>query len=300
MRKRLYWKLRPTPEPCESKQLMSGAVVSVDATNTIIGPFAQRILERSREADASRSLADRMAQARRERIAAIRAGNPTGIVNPPSAVPSLMRTGITMERITNPTPVNTRIIPPLQQVAVQDRQPVPGQSYNVVFITLRNSTGRTFDASDGFEARITGQGPGESVPVLSGTEDWKPGEVLVFYFLTKDYYPLRPIQSAGFEFNFVNPRVVAIPGPSGFFQRITYIPETFPQVLDTIVTTGPGSKGRAARFTRYRALGNHSFEPQRDPALMTVSVSPQIQLAWRRTFRPIPMILVIRISRQPL
>src|SRR4051794_40578971 len=55
--------------------------------------------------------------------------------------------GITMERITNPTPFNARLKPPFDQVRVQSRSPVPGEIYNVVFISLRNSTARTFDAS---------------------------------------------------------------------------------------------------------------------------------------------------------
>src|SRR5262245_10791968 len=35
----------------------------------------------------------------------------------------------TLFRITNPTPFNTRLVPPFQQVLVQSRQPIPGQIY---------------------------------------------------------------------------------------------------------------------------------------------------------------------------
>ncbi|QDV34712.1 hypothetical protein ElP_26060 [Tautonia plasticadhaerens] len=194
----------------------------------------------------SQPLRERIAQLRQARLSAIRGGGRPGppadpASPPPSASPV---SGVTMERITNPTPINTRIVPPLSQVRVQDREPIPGQSYNVVFVTVRNSTGRTFDARDGLAVQVTGQGPGHSYPILSGADTWDPREVFVFYFLTKEYYPLEPVQSAGFEFNFVNPRVVAIPGPSGFFQRILYDPETFPRVLDAVVVGGPGSKGR--------------------------------------------------------
>jgi hypothetical protein len=152
--------------------------------------------------------------------------------------------GVTLERITNPTPFNTRLIPPFKQVQVQTLQPVPGQVYNVIFVTMRNSTKRTFDATSGMAVKVTGQNPRHAYPILTGTEQWRPGQVLVFYFFTKQYYPLRPVESAGFEFNFANPRVVAIPGPSGFFQRIRYNPATFARVLDSIVIGGPGSKGR--------------------------------------------------------
>jgi hypothetical protein len=194
----------------------------------------------------SQSLRERIAQLRQARLSAIRGGGRSEIPADPATIPRTPPpvAGVTMERITNPTPINTRIVPPIPQVRVQDREPIPGQSYNVVFVTVRNSTGRSFDASDGLAVQVTGQGPGHSYPILSGADTWDPREVFVFYFLTKEYYPLEPVQSAGFEFNFVNPRVVAIPGPSGFFQRIIYNPETFPRVLDAIVVSGPGSKGR--------------------------------------------------------
>src|SRR5262249_48743928 len=135
--------------------------------------------------------------------------------------------GVTLERITNPTPVNAQLNPPFQQVLVQSLQAVPGKGYNVVFISVRNSTRRTFDPASGLTVRVTGHPPGQSFPILTRAQQWKPGQVLVFYFLTKKYYPLTPPQSAGFEFNFVLPRVVAIPGPSGFFQRIKFNPATF-------------------------------------------------------------------------
>jgi hypothetical protein len=144
-----------------------------------------------------------------------------------------------MNRITNPTPFNAKLIPPFVQVLVQSAQPVPGAVFNVLSISVRNSTARTFDASSGFAVKVTGQSA--SVPVLTGTEQWKPGQVMVFYILTKKYYPLSPVVAAGFQFNFAGG--TAIPGPSGIFLRVKYDPATFPRVLDWIVAHGPGSKG---------------------------------------------------------
>jgi hypothetical protein len=151
--------------------------------------------------------------------------------------------GVTLERITNPTPFNAQLIPPFDQVLVQVRKPVPGQVYNALFISIRNSTKKTFDASDGLTVRTTDQPANRAVPILTGDAQWRPGQVIVVYQLTKKYYPLAPTESSGFLFNFVHPQVIAIPGPSGIFQRIRYKPDTFHKVLDTIVATGPGSRG---------------------------------------------------------
>ena len=66
---------------------------------------------------------------------------------------------------------------------------------------------------------------------------------MVFYILSKEYYPLSPKVSAGFAFDLGGRRGVAIPGPSGIFLRVKYDPATFPKVLDHIVAFGPGAKG---------------------------------------------------------
>jgi hypothetical protein len=118
---------------------------------------------------------------------------------------------------------------------------VSGQVYNVLFISVRNGTARTFDASSGFSVKFTGQS--QSIPILTGTEQWQPGQVFVFYVLTKKYYPPNPPTSSGFEFDLAGSRGVAIPGPSGIFLRVKYNPATFDRVLDFIVAHGPGSKG---------------------------------------------------------
>jgi hypothetical protein len=143
--------------------------------------------------------------------------------------------------VTN-TPFQTPypLIPPFQQVLVQTTQPVPGQVYNVLQIALKNGTSQTFDASSGFKVRLTTQT--KSVPILTGTEQWKPKQVIVFYVLTKKYYPL-PEVSGGFEFDLGGASSTLVPGPSGIFLRLKYNPATFAKTLNWIVAYGQGNQG---------------------------------------------------------
>jgi hypothetical protein len=157
----------------------------------------------------------------------------------------LPNTGITMERITNPQNGNQILTPPFDQVLVQSVQPVPGQTYNIVFISLWNGTGQTFNASNGLTVKMSNQTSAHAYPILTGDQQWVPRQRIVFYILTKQYFPLSPSRSAGFAFNFVNPRVQATPGPSGLFLRVKYNPATFASVLNKIVAHGPGSYGHS-------------------------------------------------------
>jgi hypothetical protein len=212
MRKREIIRYRPALEPLEAKQLPSAGASAV--------PLAGRAALQARRAAPPANL-DAIHQPR-----------------------ALVR-GITISRITNPTPVNARLVPPFQQVRVQTNPPVPGREYNVLYISMRNSTSRTFTAANQLAVRLTVQRPSHSYPILQGDEQWRPGEVFVFYALTKQDYIglLRPSRSAGFSFNFADPRTVAIPGPSGFYRRIRYDPDTFPRVLDKIVRNNPEGRG---------------------------------------------------------
>jgi len=132
--------------------------------------------------------------------------------------------------------------PPFKQVLVQDRQPVPGQMYNVLQVSLKNGTARTFDASSGFTVRLNNQTRSHAYPILKGDDVWKPQEVIVFYVLTKKYYPVSFV-SGGFQFNLGGRSSTLVPGPSGIFQGIKYSPENFPRTLDWIVAFGPGAQG---------------------------------------------------------
>jgi hypothetical protein len=132
---------------------------------------------------------------------------------------------------------------PAGQVLVQSKQPVPGKVYNVLQVTVRNGTAQTFTASNGFEVRFPGQKA--TFPILTGNEQWKPGQVYVFYVLSTKYYPLPDAVQDGFDFDLGGARSVGIPGPSGIFLRLKYNPATFPKTLDWIVQHGPGTEGGA-------------------------------------------------------
>lgn len=150
----------------------------------------------------------------------------------------------TLYRITNPTPFNARLTPPFPQVLVQSKRPIKGQTYNLGYVTVRNGSRRTFTADDGLAVRVTGQNKPNGFPILTGGQTWKPGQVMVFYVLTKEYYPFRPMISGGFQFNIAGSPGTAIPGPSGIFQRIRYKDEqSLARTINWIVPNGPGSRG---------------------------------------------------------
>ncbi len=158
-----------------------------------------------------------------------------------AAAHAALATRFTLSRITNPTPTNAQLNPPFGQVLVQPSPPAAGKLINVFFVTVRNSTAQTFNASSGLMVGLTGGH--QAFPILTGNEQWKPGQVFIFYALTTKYYPVQPAVSAGFVFDLAGSPGIAIPGPSGAFQRVRYNPATFPAVLDYIVAHGPGSKG---------------------------------------------------------
>jgi hypothetical protein len=149
--------------------------------------------------------------------------------------------GYLVYRITNPNRFNDHLTPPFSHVLVQTAQPVPGRVYNVLYIVVRNGTARTFDASSGFMVRFPGQP--HAFPILTGDEQWRPGQEFVFYVLTEKYYPFRNPVTDGFEFDLGGARSVAIPGPSGIFLRLPYHPSNFAKNLDWIVAFGPGAEG---------------------------------------------------------
>jgi hypothetical protein len=134
------------------------------------------------------------------------------------------------------------LAPPFQQVLVQSRTPVPGQVYNVNYIALKNTTAQTFDATSGFTVRLNNQAKSFAFPILTGSEQWKPQQVIVFYVLTKKYYPVSFVPG-GFQFDLGGRSSTLIPGPSGIFLRLKYNPATFARTLDLIVAFGAGAQG---------------------------------------------------------
>jgi hypothetical protein len=125
---------------------------------------------------------------------------------------------------------------------VQNFKPVPGQVYNVCSVTVKNGTKQTFTASDGFTVRLNNAPKSFSgFPILTGDEVWKPKQILVFYVLTKKYYPVSFV-GGGFQFNTGGRSWTAIPGPSSIFLRLKYNPATFARQLDWIVAYGQGNQ----------------------------------------------------------
>ena len=146
-------------------------------------------------------------------------------------------------RVTNPShELPYSLVPPFQQVLVQSTAPVAGQVYNVLQISLKNGTSQTFTSSADFKVKLSTQN--RWLPILTGPEKWKPDQVLVFYVLTKKYYPL-PEVSGGFQFNLGGAVSTLVPGPSAIFLRVKFNPTTFAKTLNWIVAYGPGNEGGA-------------------------------------------------------
>jgi hypothetical protein len=141
--------------------------------------------------------------------------------------------------ITSEHPVN--LIPPFQQVLVQSRPPVPGRTYNILQVVVKNGTRQTFTASNGFTVRMTNQTKAHAYPILTGNQQWQPNQWIVFYVLTKKYYPVSQV-AGGFQLNLGGASSTLVPGPSGIFLRLKYDPATFAKTLDWIVAYGQGAQ----------------------------------------------------------
>jgi hypothetical protein len=144
-------------------------------------------------------------------------------------------------RITNPTQIDVRLIPPFGQVLVQTLQPKPGHTYNVLSVAVQNGTGQTFTAKNNFTVRFPNRPGAHVFPVLTGDQQWLPGHYIVFYVLTKQYYPLTQVQG-GFQFDLGGRSTTLVPGPSAIYLRIKYNPATFASTLNHVVAFGPGAQ----------------------------------------------------------
>lgn len=220
MPRRPITRLNPETEQLEEKRLPS--TMAAHALQAEHGPMA-RIAEVS------------AAHHRHADHAAARAARPAGYL---------------AYRITNPTNGMVNLVPPFQNVLVQEAQPVAGQVYNILYVAIKNETKQTFTASDDFTVRTTsGTGTpgsaGKAFPILTGDEVWAPNTWMVFYVLSKKYYPLTPVVSAGFQLDAGGRSSTMVPGPSGIALRITYDPATFDRTLDSIVAYGAGAEGGA-------------------------------------------------------
>ncbi len=178
--------------------------------------------------------------------AAATSGAP-GAAGDASGARSTLPTQFLAYRLTNPTYRIIHLVPPFQHVLVQRIQPVPGHVYNVLFVAVMNGTGQTFTAANDFQVRLPGFTGSHRVvdhafPVLTGNQVWKPKTWMVFYALSKKYYPLSPQVAAGFQLDTGGRSSTLVPGPSGIFLRLTYDPAKFPGMLDWIVAYGQGAQ----------------------------------------------------------
>jgi hypothetical protein len=246
MRRRQSAKFCPGLERLEGKQLPSAVALPTHVANLEQGPRA--VAHHRSEGLGSQSAASdaRSNRARPNQHGRFAPSRPVRVlVRADQAGRASSNSGFTIFRITNTAfPLSVHLNPPFQQVLVQSRQPVTGRVYNVLSLAVRNGTAQTFDEGSHFAVRVSSNGSGasRSFPILTGDQQWKPGQFIVFYVLTKKYYPVSPEVSGGFEFSFA-PGVTAKPGPSGIFLRVTYRPSTFARTLDWIVAHGPGAQG---------------------------------------------------------
>jgi hypothetical protein len=235
MRPRSIMRFRPGLEQFEAKQLLAAGSLTTHVVST---------------KDGSRALALHSAgtSSAHTTVATSHVGSS---VQDARRQPAPIGTyGFLAFRVTN-TPWQTpyKLVPPFQQVLVQGGQPVPGQVYNVLDVTVKNGTAQTFTASNNFTVRLTNQARSfAGFPILTGNEQWKPGQILVFYVLTKKYYPVSSV-GGGFQFDLGGRSSTAIPGPSGIFLRLKYNPATFANTLNWIVAFGQGNQvGRGAQL----------------------------------------------------
>jgi len=231
-------KFRPGLDQFEERQLLSAGSLTTHAVNTKDGSRALAL----RSADTSG------AHGAAGDIATDHAG-PRAHDDRRRPAPVAAH-GYLAFRVTN-TPWQTpyKLVPPFQQVLVQGRQPVPGQVYNVTDVTVKNGTSQTLTAGNDFTVRMTNQPRSfGGFPILTGNEQWKPGQILVFYVLTKKYYPVSFV-AGGFQFDLGGRSSTAIPGPAGIFLRLKYDPATFARTLNWIVAYGQGNEvGKGAKL----------------------------------------------------
>ncbi|MGP0067842.1 MAG: hypothetical protein ACLQGP_30135 [Isosphaeraceae bacterium] len=145
-------------------------------------------------------------------------------------------------RITNPTDgYRPELGPPFLQVLVQGKQPVPGKVYNILQIAVQNGTSQTFTASSNFTVRMSNQTRAHAYPILTGNQEWKPGQWAIFYTLSDKYYAVNQVRG-GFQLDLNNTYSLLVPGPSAIFLRLKYNPATFSKTLNWIVQRGQGAQ----------------------------------------------------------
>ncbi len=222
MRRRPILTFRPDLERFEKRELLSAGPPGPHAVRDATGPFAT----------------ERQAAAASARPGTGHGGGTAGV-------------GYLAYRITNPSIHSTNLKPPFLHVLVQQAQPVPGKTYNVLYVAVVNQTAKTFTAADGLTVRVPGftgtkRVAGNAFPVLTGDEVWSPGQWAIFYIVGHEYYPMSPQVAAGFQLQAGGRSSTMVPGPSGIILRLTYEPSGFLRALDNNVLAGQGARGARA------------------------------------------------------
>ncbi len=160
MHQRQTLKIRPGLERLEDKQLLSSDLLTTHVANLEAGSRAlvRHVAESTgaskAASDAAHGDAELKQLARPVPNDAGGLGRTADHARPASSVPRF-----TIFRITNTAyPLTVNLKPPFQQVLVQSAQPVPGQVYNVLFLSMRNGTAQTFNASSGLEVGLSPNG----------------------------------------------------------------------------------------------------------------------------------------------
>lgn len=223
-------KFRPRLEQLEEKKVMSAtsAAVPADGSSAADLTLTPSGLVPTAQADSITAASTAPAAA-------------AGARNTISARAINTRKGFLVFRITQPNNYDNHMTVPVLHVLAQNPQPVPGQTYNVLSLSVRNGTAQTFTASNDFTVKLANQP--NFTPILTGNQTWGPGQWIVIYVLTKKYYPIHNQVSGGFIFRLDGGYSTAVPGPSGIFLRLKYNPATINEALDKIVLKGQGAQG---------------------------------------------------------
>jgi hypothetical protein len=110
-----------------------------------------------------------------------------------------------------------------------------------MYVAVKNGTSQTFTASNDFGVRFPNKKGANVFPVITGDEQWQPNGWIVFYVMTKQYYPLPQIQG-GFQFDLGGRSSTLVPGPSAIYLRLKYNPANFASKRNWIVAYGQGAQ----------------------------------------------------------
>ena len=114
--------------------------------------------------------------------------------------------------------------------------------------------------------------------------------MIVFYVLTKKYYPLAQVYG-GFRLILGGPKTILVPGPSAIFLRLKYNPATFAKTLDVIVAGGQGNQGGLGSEIRHsQHIHQHDCRRQHSSKRLwrTILIDAQLAALFQRPDARLP------------